>query len=249
MGLLSWLNRHGNEILDPIVVDPGFKRADRALEKGAAAGATLVGIEQKLDDGTTTRFVAVAIPTAHGTRTAGVHVMHGPAHVLARLRLGVEVLVRHDDGDAVVLDWPAMCARWGVSDQPAQKRRRKAPEEGVTDKAVDWADQRRLKKWTPRRATITGLSRRNSVMGPSDNFDVALRLDDGAQAAPATPRSRSTPPGSRRPGRRCRSPSTRRTRRRRSSTGRPPRTSRSGRRGGSTTRRRTAAPPRCSRAD
>ena len=182
MGLLSWLNRHGNEILDPIVVDPGFKRADRALEKGAAAGATLVGIEQKLDDGTTTRFVAVAIPTAHGTRTAGVHVMHGPAHVLARLRLGVEVLVRHDDGDAVVLDWPAMCARWGVSDQPSQKRRRKAPEEGVTDKAVDWADQRRLKKWTPRRATITGLSRRNSVMGPSDNFDVALRLDDGAQA-------------------------------------------------------------------
>ncbi len=183
MGLLSWLNRHGQEILDPMPVDPGFKRADRALEKGAAAGATLVGIEQKLDDGTTTRFVAVAIPTANGTRTAGVHVMHGPAHVLARLRLGVEVLVRHDDGDAVVLDWPAMCARWGVSDQPAQKRRRKAPEEGVTDKAVDWADQRRLKKWTPRRATITGLSRRSSVMGPSDNFDVALRLDDGAQAA------------------------------------------------------------------
>jgi hypothetical protein len=182
MGLLSRLNRGGNEVLSPTVVDPGFKRADRALEKGAAAGATVVGIEQKLDDGTTTRFVAVAVPTASGAQTAGVQVMHGPAHVLARLRLGVEVLVRHSDGDAVVLDWPAMCARWGVAEEPAQKRRRKPPGNGVTDKAVDWADQRRLKKWTPRRATITALSRRGGVMGPTLNFDVALRLDDGAQA-------------------------------------------------------------------
>ena len=68
MGLLRWLNRHGNEILDPTIVDPGFKRAERALEHGAAAGATVVGIEQKLDDGTTTRFVAVAVPTASGAR-------------------------------------------------------------------------------------------------------------------------------------------------------------------------------------
>jgi hypothetical protein len=182
MGLLSRLNRSGNEILSPTAVDPGFKRADRALEKGATAGATVVGIEQKLDDGTTTRFVAVAVPTAGGTQTAGVQVMNGPAHVLARLRLGVEVLVRHSDGDAVVLDWPAMCARWGVADEPAQKRRRKPPGNGVTDRAVDWADQRRLKKWTPRRATITVLSRHDGVMGPTLTFDVALRLDDGAQA-------------------------------------------------------------------
>src|SRR5215207_3092932 len=88
MGLLGWLNRHGNQILDPEIVDPAFKRADRALEQGAGAGATLVGIEQKLDDGTTTRFVAVAVPTAAGTRTAGVHVMRGPAHLLARFAPG-----------------------------------------------------------------------------------------------------------------------------------------------------------------
>jgi hypothetical protein len=187
MGLLSWLNRSGNEILSPTVVDPGFKSADRALEVGSAAGATVVGIEQKLDDGTTTRFVAVAVPTASGTRTEGVQVMHGPAHVLARLRLGVEVLVRHSDGDAVVLDWPAMCPLWGVADEPGQKRRRKPPGNGVTDKAVDWADQRRLKNWTPRRAMISGLSRRDGAMGPTLNFEVALRLDDGAQAvAPNT---------------------------------------------------------------
>ena len=138
MGLLSWLNRRAPDVLDPTFSDPGFKRADRALEKGAAASGTLVGIEQKLDDSTTSRFVAVAIPTANGTRTAGVQVMGGPMHALARLRLGVEVLVRHDDGDAVVLDWPAMCARWGFTGEPMQKRRRKAPAEGVVDKAVEW---------------------------------------------------------------------------------------------------------------
>ena len=182
MGLLSWLNRGGNEVLSPTIVDPGFKRADSALETGAIAGATIVGIERKLDDGTATRFVAVAVPTASGIRTGGVQVMHGPAHVLARLRLGVEVLVRHSDGDAVVLDWPAMRALWGVADEPGQKRRRKPPGNGVTDNAVDWGEQRRLKKWVPRRATITALSRRDGVMGPTLNFDVALQLDDGAQA-------------------------------------------------------------------
>src|SRR5215210_3768301 len=101
MGLLSWLNRHGDELVSPTLVDPAFKRADRALESGAAAGATVVGIEQKLDDGTVTRFVAVAVATLGGSGTAGVQVLHGPAHVLARLRLGAEVLVRHSDGDAV----------------------------------------------------------------------------------------------------------------------------------------------------
>lgn len=182
MGLLSWLNRHGNEIASPTLVDPGFKRAESALEKGTAAGATVVGIERKLDDGTVARFVAVAVPTANGTRTEGVQVTHGPPHVLARLRLGMEVLVRHSDGDAVVLDWPAMCARWGVAGEPGQKRRRKPPENGVTDKAVDWAEQRRHKKWTPGRATVTALTLRDSIMGPTLNFDVALRLADGAQA-------------------------------------------------------------------
>jgi hypothetical protein len=185
VGLLSWLNRRGQDVLEPDFVDPGFKRADRALERGTVAGATLVGIEQKLNDSTTTRYVAVAIPTANGTHTAGVQVMHGPAHVLARLRLGVEVLVRHSDGDAVVLDWPAMGARWGVTGEPAQKRRRKAPAEGVKDGAVDWGDQRKLKKWTPRRATIVSLTRRDSAFGPTDNFDVALRLDDGGHAVAA----------------------------------------------------------------
>ena len=178
MGLLSWLNRRGADVLDPTFSDPGFKRADRALAKGEAAGATLVGIECRLSDGTLTRYVAVTV----GADNAGVQVMHGPAHVLARLRLGMEVLIRHSDGDAVVLDWPAMCGRWGIDADPMQKRRRKAPGTGVVDKAVDWADERRLKKWTPQRATIVELRRIVNAFGMTDDFDVALELGDGSHA-------------------------------------------------------------------
>ena len=244
---LQRLNRRGGDILDPVFADPGFKRADRALEKGAVAGATVVGIEQKFDDSTTNRFVAVAIPTANGTRTAGVQVMGGPMQAFARLRLGVEVIVRHDDGDAVVLDWPAMCARWGIANEPAQKRRRKPPAEGVIDKAIEWGAERRLKKWTPARRRSRphpahGRDGRDATTSTSRSM-----LDGGGRRSRRTPRSRSTPPGWRRPVPRSPSASTRRTRRRPSSTGPPRRTSRAARRVGSTTRRPTAAPPRCSR--
>jgi hypothetical protein len=62
MGLLGWLNRNGNEILSPTMVDPGFKRADRALEMGAAAGATVVGRRAGHRGGWTTRRRTAARP-------------------------------------------------------------------------------------------------------------------------------------------------------------------------------------------
>jgi hypothetical protein len=163
MGLLSWLNRNANEVSGTAITDRGFARAERVAEEGATAGATIVGIEYKLDDGTTKRFIAVA----NGERVSGVEIASGPAAALARLGLGAQVPVRAD-GDKLVLDAPEV----------AQKLRRKPPAQGVTDKAVDWGDQRKLKKWTPRRATITAVSRRGGTL----NFDVALRLDDGADA-------------------------------------------------------------------
>jgi hypothetical protein len=173
MGFLSWLNRTAQEVSSPALVDRGFTRAERAAAKGAAATARVVGIERKLDDGTTKRYVAVAV----GPRVSGIEIAHGPPAAVARLHLGAEVLVRAD-GDKAVLDWAAM----GVSDEPAQKLRRKPPAEGVNDKAVDWGEQRRLKKWTPRRATIAAVSRRDSVLGPTQNYDVTLQLDDGGHA-------------------------------------------------------------------
>ena len=123
MGLLDWLNG----IRDTSVTDRGFKDAT-----GSAGLARVVGIEQRLDDGTTKRYVAVA----HGTRVSGIEIAHGPAAVVARLHLGAEVRVRVD-GDKVLLDAPEV----------GQKPRRKPPAEGVTDKAVDWGDQRRHAAW------------------------------------------------------------------------------------------------------
>jgi hypothetical protein len=157
MGLLSWLNRNAGELRDTAVVDRGF-----VVPEGAQGHATVVGIEYRLDDGTTKRYLAVS----DGTRTSGIEVAHGPAAAHARLYLGAAVRIRGD-----VLDEPEI----------AQKVRRKPPAPGVTDKAVDWGDQRKLKQWTPHRATITGLSRRGTTL----NFDVALRLDDGAEVVAA----------------------------------------------------------------
>jgi hypothetical protein len=183
--VLERLNLIAPEVLSPTLPQPGFKAAERVLEGGAAATATLTGIEQRLNDGTTERFVRVAVPGLGGSRAAGLQVMQTPVALLCRLRLGVDVLVRESDGEKVVLDWPAMAARWGETGEPAQKVRRKPPAEGVLDKAVDWGVERKLKKWTPRRATITGLARARSALGPTLNFDIALRLDDGSETVAA----------------------------------------------------------------
>jgi hypothetical protein len=182
---LQKLNLIAPEVLSPTFEDPGFKRAEKAMERGDAATATITGIELRLSDGTTERFVRVAVPGLRGSSDAGIQVMAGPMRLLTRLRLGVEVIVRESDGEKVVLDWPAMAARWGTTGELTQKLRRKPPAEGVVDKAVDGGVQRKLKKWTPRRATIVGLARKESPFGPSLNFDVALRLDDGSQAVAA----------------------------------------------------------------
>jgi hypothetical protein len=158
MGLLSWLNRNATGI---DITDPGYRRADRAAKRGDASVATVVGIEYKLDDGTTKRFIAVS----DGEHVSGIETGHGPAAAHSRLHLGAEVRIRVD-GDKVVLDMPEI----------PQKFRRKPPAPGVVDRA------QRLKKWTPRRATIVSLSRRDSAFGPTLNFDVTLRLGDGTGA-------------------------------------------------------------------
>ncbi len=161
MGLLSWLNRNATGI---DITDPGYRRAERATKRGDDAVATVVGIEYKLDEGTTKRYIAVS----DGERVSGIETGHGPAAAHARLHLGAAVRTRVD-GDKVVLDVPEI----------PQKFRRKPPAAGVVDKG------QRLKKWTPRRATIVSLSRRDSAFGPTLNFDVTLRLDDGAEALAA----------------------------------------------------------------
>ena len=61
MGFLSWLNRNA-DISDLAPTDRGF-----VVPEGRAGHATVVGIEYKLDDGTTKRYIAVS----DGTRMSG----------------------------------------------------------------------------------------------------------------------------------------------------------------------------------
>jgi len=153
---LEFLNRRQ---LDPGLTDPGFRRADRVQERGDAAAGTIVGVEQRLDEGTTVRAIAVRT----GATVAGIQV-GGDMAALARLQLGGEVELRQD-GDKVVLAGPEL----------TQKLRRKPPAEGVTDKTAKRRDP-------TARATIQSVTRRTSSFGATNDFDVALRLPDGTTA-------------------------------------------------------------------
>jgi hypothetical protein len=163
MGLLSWLNRAATGIE---ITDRGYARADRAARRGAAGTATIVGIEYTLDESSTKRLIAVD----DGAGASGIELGTGTAAAQVRLHLGAEVRIRAD-GDRLVLD----------GSEISQKLRRKPPAPGVVDKAVTSGERKRLKKWTPRRATIVALSRRDSVLGPTLNY-VTLRLEDGSHA-------------------------------------------------------------------
>jgi hypothetical protein len=151
--VLGFLNRAD---LDPGLTDPGFRRADRVQERGAATTGTIVGVEQRLDDGTTSRAIAVRT----GATVAGIKVS-GPTEALARLHLGAEVELRQDGGKVVLAD-PGI----------AQKLRRKPPAEGVTDKT----HKRRAPTTT---AAIVRVTRRMSAFGPTEDFDIVLQLQDG----------------------------------------------------------------------
>jgi hypothetical protein len=152
--VLGFLNRAD---LEPPLTDPGFRRADRVQERGAVATGTIVGVEQRLDDGTTARAIAVRT----GDTVAGIQVS-GPADALARLHLGAEVELRRD-GEQVVL----------ADAQLVQKLRRKPPAEGVTDKT-------HKRRAATTRGVIQSVSRRISAFGPTEDFDIVLQLQDGS---------------------------------------------------------------------
>ena len=156
--------------------DGRIKRAAKLARDGAQADAVIVGISRETSDDMTTEVLALRVT---GGPLAGCEPLVAP---IGRLRLGMPVLVRHDDKHAV-LDWPAMCARWGLDPGSPAYRRRRAPEEGVRDKALDVRVRKRLKRWTPARAEIVGF-RRKVVFGmETDNWDLTLAVAGGGEAA------------------------------------------------------------------
>jgi hypothetical protein len=102
-----------------------------------------------------------------------------------RVRLGCELLVRHDRrGRRVVVDWPAMLERWGLEspwDTPERWRPlRRPPADGINDHV-----QRGRRKALERGERTTGVVLRavhpEGAFGPDIRWDVHLQLPDGAE--------------------------------------------------------------------
>ena len=184
MGFLDRLNQAAGNVVSPVFSDPRLKRSDRLLEAGEQMTGRIAGIERKLEDSTTVEYLALEAATLSGPLRAGVSVR---TDRMERLRLGMAVLLRVDvDKGRAVLDWPAMTAAWGFGEgSEAQRIVRSAPEDGVRERALDMRVEKRLKKGTPARATVVGMSRRSAFGMPTENWTVVLSLGDGRRVETA----------------------------------------------------------------
>lgn len=155
-------------------------RAAALASRGTPANALITGIELSSDTESVRHEFAITAAGPDGASVRwGVRVVSMSTH---RLRLGLPVVVRVEDGDGV-FDWPAMTAAWGGGDPFfSQRPIRRPPEDGVDDSARDHRVQRRLTKWTRHEATIVGLERRHAMGMATENWDVSLRLADGRVA-------------------------------------------------------------------
>ena len=155
------------------------RRFDRA-EKLAAAGdpntAVVTGIKRRYND----TFTETDIRLEWFAPEPQVGGIHYGADIPLVIRLGSTLAVK-TDGDSVVVDAAAMA---GVPGAPkdAGRRSRKAPDQGVDDKALDMSVLSRLGKWTPQEATVESLER-VTVMGmPAENWHITVACADGTRA-------------------------------------------------------------------
>ena len=187
MGFLDRVIGAVNKVGTPIdsatdTIGPSRYRKGQDLESGGRSVAgRIVGIERKLESGDDTELFALEFTGPDGPVLAGTRIR---VRGMERLRLGMPVLLRIDDDGRAVLDWQALCARWGIGfAEPAQRPLRSAPAPGVSDTALDMRVQRHLEKWTAARAKIVSFERRTMFGGmATQNWDLDLRLPDGAMA-------------------------------------------------------------------
>ncbi len=160
-----------------IALSPSIRRAQKLEARGTPANGVITGVKFSLNDETTRKEFAVTVVDT-GVRF-GIRTQPPDAH---RLRLGLPVVIKLDDGRAI-LDWAAMAAAWGLDDDfLAQDALRKPPADGLVDTALDARVQRHLKKWSPVSAGIVSLTRKNVLGMPTLNWDVELELADGSRA-------------------------------------------------------------------
>lgn len=188
---MGWLRRvaaKANEVapdlLDPtaaitVALDPAARRCRKLEARGTPADGVVTGVRFRLDGETTRKEYAISVLGPTGPERFGVRVLTASQ---SRLRLGLQVVVKHDGGRAV-LDWEAMTAAWGWPPSPfSQEPLRKPPADGIEDGTVDWRVQRHLKRWVPTSARIVELRRRRALGMPTLDWDVVLELPDGARA-------------------------------------------------------------------
>jgi hypothetical protein len=156
--------------------DRRFDRAEKLAASGDPNTAVVTGIKRRYNDTFTETDIRLEW-FAPEPRVGGIH--YG-ADIPLAIRLGSTLAVK-TDGDSVVVDYAAMA---GVPGAPkdAGRRSRKAPEQGVDDKALDMSVLSRLRKWTPQEATVESLDR-VTVMGmPAENWHITLACAGGTRA-------------------------------------------------------------------
>ncbi|MEZ5176969.1 MAG: hypothetical protein R2746_01445 [Acidimicrobiales bacterium] len=118
-----------------IFPDRRITQAAELARTGRSRGGIVVGIHRHhAGDDTEEVVYTVALPPTAALERVAMVVGSRHAH---RLRLGLPVPVR-TDGSRGVLDWAALCERWGVDPSDVvQRKQRKARPDGIVDEAMD----------------------------------------------------------------------------------------------------------------
>jgi hypothetical protein len=152
----------------------GGVKPQKVIDKGQRGRGRIVGIEVEMvsgGDGESDRRVdeyAIEVQ-ASPPFVAGVRQYLQPD---GTARLGMEVVVLHLDGHAVI-DWPATC---GGSNSPVSALLKEPPARGITDKTLGL---KKATKGVPAQVTISNLQIRDAMMGLSSvlDIDIVVRPD------------------------------------------------------------------------
>jgi hypothetical protein len=156
--------------------DRRFERAEKLAATGDANTAVITGIKRRYNDSLTDTDLRLEW-FAPEPRVGGIH--YG-ADIPLVFRLGSTIAVK-SDADSVVVDPAAMA---GVPGAPSDAGRgsRKAPDQGVDDKALDMRVLTRLDKWTPKDATVESFERVSVLGMPAENWHIQVTCADGTRA-------------------------------------------------------------------
>ena len=109
-----------------------------------------------------------------------VGAIHYGGELPLAIRLGSTVAIK-TDGDSVAVDPAAMS---GVPGAPrdAGRSARKAPDQGVDDRALDMRVLSRIEKWAPQDATVESFEQVRLMGMLAENWTILVACADGTRA-------------------------------------------------------------------